>query len=342
MRDTGPLKLLLRGILFLPVLFLPLLVDPILELSGIEARHLAVYSQLAAQVRSGPITRIGWDLRALKLFATPRAPEYQILVLGSSRALSVSQAWFPGYSLWNASVDSGTLEDSAVLLHKALEAGHRPTTVILEVSASLGRDPQPGTSRALSPDLRPALARYGLAPRSPLSQLSDINLWWNDTTRRLLATLNDLKDARTAFVLSPDGALLAPDPLPPVMSAQAAVDFLNRLPPEQLEARSQSRPFPANAALFRRVLDDLTARGIRVIVLTVPIHPAAWDFFRKRGGYDDSWLRAELAPRNIPIVGTYSPQESHATGADFLDPFHPRPALVKRLLSDAAVISALP
>lgn len=345
MRNTGPFRLLFRGILFLPLMFFPLLLEPLLELSGIQARHLAVYERFATQIRSGKVTRIGWDLRALKRLATPKAPSYQILVLGSSRSLPIRQDWFPGQSLWNASVDSGSLEDSAALLQIALEAGRIPHTVILEVPASLGRDVLPGTSRALDLARDRALSRYNLRHAPALSQLRDIGLWWNDAIRRSLSTWNDLDPddlSSSIFLLSPDGARELSDLYPPPMPDHAVAGIVSHLAPEQLTARSRSVPTPRDAALFRRMLDDLAVRAIRVIILTPPIHPVAWDFFRKRGGYDDTWLRAELLPRQIQIVGTFSPQASRATGADFLDAFHPRPALVRRLLTEAGVIPALP
>ncbi len=344
MRLTGPIRLLLRGLLFLPLLFVPTLLDGILALSGTEARHLADYEVLATRLRSGQTIRIGWNLRALKLFATSKPPSSSILVLGSSRALAVSQAWFPSQSLWNASVTAGTLEDSAALLQTALNAGRIPSTVILEVSPALSRDPVPGTSRALDVARDRALARYGVHVPAPSSWFFGLNISWSDALRRFISTTSETSGAPSPstveYTVTPDGAVLLFDLDAGGADARRVSGELLQLPPEQLEARSQSVPTPEYARLFRQMLDDLHSRGIRVIILTPPIHPFAWDFFHRRGGYDDQWLRRELTPRGIPIVGTFSPAGSHVTEADFYDAFHPRPAVLRRLLTEAGIIPA--
>ena len=82
----------------------------------------------------------------------------------------------------------------------------------------------------------------------------------------------------------------------------------------------------------------MRSRGIRVVVWLAPIHPAAYDFYAKLGGYDETWIRREMASRNITVVGSYSPAVVSATKADFFDDIHPRAGIVHRLFSEAGVI----
>jgi hypothetical protein len=68
------------------------------------------------------------------------------------------------------------------------------------------------------------------------------------------------------------------------------------------------------------------------------VHPAAYDFYAKLGGYDETWIRREMASRSITVVGSYSPAVAKAAKADFFDDIHPRAAVVHRLFREAGVI----
>ena len=102
--------------------------------------------------------------------------------------------------------------------------------------------------------------------------------------------------------------------------------------------RTKSEPDAYDLRLFRRFLDDLQSRGIRVIVWLAPVHPAAYNFYAKLGGYDETWIRREMASRRITVVGSYSPAIARAAKADFFDDVHPRAAAVHRLFREAGVV----
>ena len=92
--------------------------------------------------------------------------------------------------------------------------------------------------------------------------------------------------------------------------------------------------------ILRAFLDDLQSRGIRVVVLLAPVHPAAYGFYASQGGYDEAWIRREMAARDIKVAGSYSPSAAGATRADFFDGVDTRLPILHRLLSEAGVFSS--
>jgi len=78
--------------------------------------------------------------------------------------------------------------------------------------------------------------------------------------------------------------------------------------------------------LLRCYLDDLSARGIRAIVLLAPVHRRAYEFYGARGSCREDRTRTEMASRKIIVAGSYSPTAWHAGEAEFYDDVHPLPA----------------
>jgi len=104
--------------------------------------------------------------------------------------------------------------------------------------------------------------------------------------------------------------------------------------------RTTSQPGWLDMKILRAFLDDLQSRGVEVVVLLVPVHPAAYDFYTSKGGYDETWIRREMAARGITVAGSYSPSAAGATRADFFDGVHTRLPILHRLLSEAGVFSS--
>ena len=196
-------------------------------------------------------------------------------------------------------------------------------------------------SRTAGGYLDRALGRYA-SIRDPRLVLEE----WRSFVSEILPNLHGAW--RNLFGLATDSGMTAWRVLPDgrvkffekgrVPSAESVNEALATIRDER-DWRFRSQPYEFAALLLRHFLDDLQSRGIRVIVFLAPVNPLAWDFFRAHGGYDDTWIRREMGSRGIQIAGTYSPIAAHASPSDFYDAVHPVPELVRRLLSEAGVIS---
>jgi hypothetical protein len=266
-----------------------------------------------------------------------------VLILGSSRALQISSEWFQPLSLFNAAVFSGDMDDMISIFQLSLEAGKTPRMVVLELNPALTNEAKAGEQRALEPYFRHALARYRFQPPRRM---------WGELFSAFQFRLN-LRRLRSpgwgvskepvlgATRLLPDGAPdYGPEELSrsPELVEASVVLSISHFDRGYVPWRTKSQPDAYDLQLFRCFLDDLQSRGILVVVWLAPIHPAAYDFYAKLGGYDETWIRREMASRSITVVGSYSPAIARASRGDFFDDVHPRAAVVHRLFREAGVV----
>jgi hypothetical protein len=119
---------------------------------------------------------------------------------------------------------------------------------------------------------------------------------------------------------------------------QAAISAMHRLDPEHRRWRTSSQPGWFDRRILLAFLDDLRARGIRVVVVLVPVHPAAFDFYTRQGGYDDTWIRHDMAPRGVTVIGSYSPAVAGVTREDFIDDVHVHREVLLRFLREGKIV----
>ncbi|MDQ1474537.1 MAG: hypothetical protein QOJ99_6017 [Bryobacterales bacterium] len=321
--------------LLLPLALGPFLANWTLALPVVESRRSQAYEKMAGALISGKSIWLNADLRPLKAAFIRQMPSRRsVLVLGSSRAATIASDWFPAGDAWNSAIPGGGIDDAAALFQVCVEAQRIPGTVILELFPGLMREPETGGSREYGGYWDRALNRYGMQRPKRLSQPASFSR---------SAMFSGLQAAFGIFFWKsgeqrPYGIQVLPDGR---LSSAAIVSLdLAVMPPRELEWRLQSRPDQFASILFRRFLEDLQSRGIRVVVFLAPVNPLVWEFFSKRGGYRESWIRNELGPRGIQIAGSYSPLPFNAKPTDFLDAVHPGPALVRRILADSNVIAS--
>jgi hypothetical protein len=284
------------------------------------------------------------DERPLKIAYLIHAPSRpQILVLGSSRAMEISSAWFPHQTLFNGGVRYGGIDDAVSFFELSLETGKTPDLVLLELSPTLiPVDVRHKDWRSAAPYFDRALTRYHVTkPASRLIHELMSPFQFRQNLRTLLGVQWGIPARNDTSQIRPDGFLHYPDAEDQRASSELDADVARGLTtpdPTTQWGRTQSHPHEFEIALLRRFLDDMRAQHIRLIVFLAPVHPIAYAYYASRGGFDEHWIRKEMASRGIPVVGSYSPTIVKATSSDFYDQVHPRPGLVRRLLWEAGLM----
>lgn len=284
--------------------------------------------------------KVAW----MKRFSSKR----DVLVLGSSRAMEISSTWFRPRSFFKAAVRFGGIDDSVAMFELCVEKGITPDLIILEVSPGLvSYEISAKDWRPLAPYFERALNRYQL--REPYQR-----------TFKDLASYPQVRNSRRAlfgvswglpsrmddekYQMLPDGQMLYPRSDLTLTAHQInkrVSSMIEAQSPASFAARTKSRPDGFELDLFHRFLDDLRSRNIGVVVFLAPIHPIAYEYFHKRGGFDDQWIKSDMASRGIRVIGSYSPYAAGAKEADFFDDVHPRLEINKRLFEAAGVIEDL-
>lgn len=335
------MRFVLRLACLAPILAAPAAVNWYSTQPAAARRQLAEEDGAARALAAGYSIWTESDLHTLKLACLLQRPAADLLVLGGSRAFPISAAWFEGRRVFNAAVLLGDLDDAAGFFEAAVRAGRTPRAVLLEINPMLVH-PVAEDRRALTADYQMALTRYGL--RAPWR--SFIRLFSIDGARQALAGPPDwgiwtegIGNSRIA----PDGSVYAPE-----WERRGAAEVerivgerIGNLDWQERLWRQRSVPSDWSARLLNRFLDDAQSRGVRVTALFVPVHPAAYVAFHAKGGYDETWLRRELARKGIPVVGSYSPAPAAAQPWEFYDEVHPRPAVLRRILEHADLFGAV-
>lgn len=336
MRVSDPIRFVLRCAAFLPLVLAIPLTNWIARQPAAQAVLLRDFDGMAEALLAGRTVFANVDARATKIALLRRGSRAQVLILGSSRAHQISPDWFRPRSAVNAAVNLGGIDDAVAYFELCLEAGKLPDFVLLEMNPTLmGGDVEDKDWGAMAPYLDRASARYRLSyPWSRrISELASLHQFssnlvafkgphWLTTTPGVIETAS----------VRPGGQIVFPPSAQPTdisIAAALATPYRNR---------TQSRPGEFELQLFHSFLDELQSRHIRVAVYLAPVHPLAYEYYAKRGGYDDRWIRREMSARGIPVAGSFSPAMAGATGYDFFDEIHPRAAVTKRLLEEAGLI----
>jgi hypothetical protein len=344
MRNPDAIRLILRIACFLPLAAAPALTNWICTQPPVQRRMARDLDPILDALASGKPIWTSDDMRTLKEGWIARMPAAKdVLILGGSREMEIAAEWFQPRSLFNAAVLGGDMDDTIALFEACLETGKLPREVILDLNPSLTHKNKPADLRPIATHLHHALNRYKLLPpmRFFAEYFSIEQLRRNFWRLREPAWSYSKEPFNRSRPVQPDSSSgwepQKANPTPEEVEAAVLLNQRNQTT-DVLHWRTTSQPSEFDLLLFRRFLDDLQSRGIRITILLAPIHPVAYDEYSKRGGYDETWIRREMASRKIPVVGSYSPAISRVAKSDFYDDVHPRAYVIRRLLTEAGVI----
>jgi hypothetical protein len=339
-------RFILRLACFLPLLFVPAIGNRILDTSAFERWQMRFVNRAANELLHGRSVLLTPCDRPLKLvLIEKRAAPGAVMVFGGSRASQISSTWFEPNSALNLSVSEGGLDDAVSLFEMCVETDKVPGLVVLELDPALMHERHPENWVAIAGYFNKALARYGLAARQRSRDgLLSLDHIQSELRFLLAAQWEAVRTDDARYHLLPDGTLSFPLAERELLPSQVDAYVTSRLrseDPNLLRWRT-SAAGEFEKSLLRHFLDDLESRHVRVVVFLAPVHPIAYEFYRKLGGYDESWIRTEMMSRGITVAGSYSPFVTGATNGDFFDEVHPRAPIVYRLLREAGVVGSLP
>jgi len=344
MRNSDALRFLLRLACFLPFAGGLILIDWISLQPPVKGRFTHILDGAATALVSGKTIVSHADMRDLKpIWIEHLHSRRDVVILGSSRLAQIPQDWFRPRSTLNAALLAGDFADTVSILQLCLETGKSPQLVLLELNPTLTFEGKSYVAPALSTYYRRALLHYKIFSPVLLSgPLSLDGLRWDPQIflhPDVWRISNEFDPG--AYRMRPDGSAdwdLTESGATPDQVDASVVSAMKRLDPTYSHWRATSRPGWFDLKILRAFLGDLQSRGIRVVVMLVPVHPAAFDFYARQGGYNESWIRQEMAARGITVIGSYSPSVARATRADFYDDVHVKASLLHRLLREGGIV----
>lgn len=280
------------------------------------------------------------------------APE--TLVIGSSRAMTVSSAEIGASHVRNAAVSGANFFDVLGIYELYPPRKGVPRSLVLGVDPWMF-NANSGDTRwvSLAPETEQMLARLGLpAPsRSAIARARAkraatlVSLdYFQQGMRELIRNRGIPKsfvvatrDSNVTLTRKPDGSIVYGEDLRHLSQddvARSAKAYAETSPIYQLGGFT--RIDPADSAIFDRFVRAARADGNDVTIFMAPYHPVVYDVLRKDDRYRmvaeaERLVRGVGAAARVRVCGSYDPAVMGLGPADFYDGMHARPAALGRM-----------
>lgn len=285
------------------------------------------------------------------------APE--TLVIGSSRAMTISSAEIGTPGVRNAAVSGANFFDVLGIYELYARQKRIPRSLVLGVDPWMF-NAHSGDTRwvSIEPEARAMLARLGLAAPNRVAiararanraaMLVSLD-YFQQGVRDLVSHrgipesfLVATSDSNAALTRKPDGSIVYGEDqrhLSPDDAARAAMAYAETSPIYQLGGFN--RIDQRDSVVFDRFVRAARADGSDVILLMAPYHPIVYAVLRKDERYamvaeSEQLVRRVGAAAGVRVCGSYDPAVVGLGPADFYDGMHARPAALGRIFRACA------
>ncbi len=295
-----------------------------------------------------------------------RKKDFDVVVIGSSRALQIHPGMFPGKIFFNSSVTGAGLED-AIAIMQLYKKNHVGTETVI-----VGVDPWMFNVKNELEDWHVIESSYN----DFLKDFFHVSLFDRYRTLmhqsgtleirkkvKLLFSLRYFQDSvkkkDTAFVSQQHKIVGSVYQEQPVKASDGSVVNSRELREKSPEGvLGDVKEYMAKGKLygmdsfveidgdlqkqFDVWLKSLQDDGVHPIVFLPPYHPYTYDFMTSGLTYliildVEKHIRDVCAELGIPVVGSYNSREAGLTNQDFYDFMHPRREAVERLFAESSL-----
>lgn len=346
-------KFLYRLILvLLPVVSIPIVnytVDPSHVYDGYDQKIVSILQQHPYVINVDP----NLDERNFKKSLVDSCKEdVDILVLGSSRVMLISEQMFNGESLLNLGVSGATYEDVTALLHHYMTSGKCPRKIIL------GLDPQHfnaniGDTRWMA--LRNDYAAYDSdVLKNSIEIEPNYDKWLNLVS--ITYFQNALKCINRNSVLQPiDSVILGKDihdgnGVGKDGSLIYGSDFESRWPIEMSNNNAKNVAYPqwdnytqlseVEIERWQNLIEYIQGKGIQLYFIRAAYHPILYNrlvtddkYMMMKKGMDYIERLAKI--NSIELIGSFNPNDDNFKSKDFYDGMHMRQETMERIITES-------
>jgi hypothetical protein len=315
--------------------------------------HQGYEAQLAKMLGAGKnvAVRPNYDERLLqKLLVEGARNVPDIVTLGSSRSMQVTQSNFAQLELANHSVSGATLEDHLAIYQLYRNKPLLPKIVLLNVDPWMfNKNYKSASWQSLGAEYRKITFDLGQHSTQPTM----------DGRLKQLISLSYLK---TSLEAARSGAYskIAPKPIStvetdvPVRRADGSLIWpaaIRNQTPEQIRTKARTYLTPPVYGLetfreidptawhtFEALINLQKKEGIRTILLLVPYQPETYALLTAKPEYRiildiETSLRRLAQRQGVPIIGSYNPALSHCDEQEFSDGMHPSTSCINKILA---------
>lgn len=308
---------------------------------------------LEGKMISGPVNVNSRLLKKQWIEQLPNTPE--MLVLGSSHTLALTQQSFPGKSFFNASVTNCTFQDMYAFLNLfEKKSGKPPHTIIICADQWLF-----GNSFVEKQWLENRAEFIGMAPKIKGISLTKFPFKWDlhkewmkelFSVRYLIRSLKVRGRAEKFEIcqaINKDKMMFLPDG-----SRSIPAQVVNA-PEEEVSEKVGNYFYSGNdehftelvqlqCALFEGMINHLKTYNCEIILFIPPYHPEAYRLLKQSpqtGGVfkAESYIRTFARKHDLATIGATNPDSLNLSSSDFYDAVHLKSESLNRIFKSRVV-----
>ena len=337
-------------ILILPLLFIGGInysIDPDYTLNNSYIRPL-VSALVDGNMVSGPVNVNSRLLKKQWIENMPEMPE--VLVLGSSRTLSISKQLFHSHSFFNASVTNCTFEDMFAFLRiiESKNKGYPNEIIICADQWLFGNSFNEKRWLVNRSETVEMALEIGTVPieKFPGRWVLDKEFVKELFSVKYLfrSIISGGKSERfeithtvdsTKMIFLPDGSRSVPEKNINMDETNVLTDAMNYFYSSSDEHFKEIDEF--QCVLFEGMIKMLMSRNCKVILFIPPYHPKTYELMKNSnksvGIFNAEIYLREFAKENdLKLIGSSDPYLENLSSTDFYDAVHLKPEIVNRFL----------
>jgi len=307
---------------------------------------------LEGKIISGPVNANSRLLKKEWIRQLPQTPE--VLVLGSSHTLALSQQVFPGKSFINASVSNCTFQDMYAFLElfERKDQGLPKTIIICTDQWLFGNSFVENQWLENKPEFM-AMAKKIDLPLIKIAPKWDLDKEWIKelfSVRYLARSLKsrgktekfeiDRAIDREKMMFLPDGSRYIPERVintPEKEVSGKARNYFYSSKDEYFTEISQMQ-----CSLFSGMIKYLKSRNCTVILFVPPYHPETFQLLEKSGMTSgifkaETYLRTFARANELKLIGATNPDSLNMIVGDFYDAVHLKPESLNHYITSKGI-----
>lgn len=279
----------------------------------------------------------------------------EILVLGSSRTLALSQQIFPEKSFVNASVTNCTFQDMYVFLHliEEKQSDLPPTVIICADQWLFGNSFVEKQWLVNRSEFTKMAKKIGGVPLNEFPPKWDLDKEW---IKELFSVRYLIRSGRRFWktekfeicesvnnekmMLLPDGSRFIPERVvnaPEIEVSQMASNYFYSCKDEHFAELD-----PLQCKLFAGMVDYLKKQNCKIILFVPPYHPETYQLLKQSpqtiGIFKaESYLRDFALEHDLQILGGTNPDDSELSANDFYDAVHLKPKSLSNFFKNKGI-----
>ena len=355
-------QFLLKILLFLPIPIIFISINYIFDPAHVFKNGQYEKGIASLSLEGKNITNISeYDERIVrKYYIEGLQTKKDLLVIGSSRLLTIRSEHFPNVAFYNSSVGNPSLEDLITVYWMYRKKNFGPTKIIIGADPwLLNKNNGQSGYRSIMDDWLQAAQNLSISKTEvpkPINYIPEKYLelvsisYFQESINKLIKTLQGKEESKKFSETTDQVADTS------VMLSDGSINFSRRLRLATVaEVNEMAIIYAQNNPVyglgnyqmldttleedFTKFINLVNGDGNEIILYLPPYHPLTYSLLTSNEKYRiiidaQEYFKKVSADKNIKLVGSYNPKDLNLNKSDFYDAMHVKETGIEKVLKD--------